>query len=362
MSLDSACSVADNSTLLCGQSGGEARLNTLPAALTNAAVVSVSMGQYHGCALNTYGSISCFGSVTQKDVPRLPNGTTWAAVSCGGSSACGITSCGALQCWFNPDDAYGEQPPGKNAPALNNTYWMAISLGSTLACGIDSAAQLHCFPVVSGAAQLTWPEKGGAAWVSVAVGYAHACAIDSMGSMACEPAFAEDDRASPPPLPAGRTWKAVAAATGHTCGIDSAGGLHCFGSNASNQTAVPELGAGVTWAAVACASDSSCGVDTDGGMHCWGGATDGSGGLEALDVVWRTATDLVKYPNGTALDLSCPAIVDAVKAAPPPSTGANVGIIAGAVVGGIVLLSECHFTLGGLLILYVSVELQEHEF
>lgn len=334
MALDFACGIADKGTLLCGKS---AEVNsTVPISLQTAEVAAVAVGQFHACALDTFGAVACWGSVTQKDVPSLPNGTSWAAISCGGPSACGITSCGALQCWYNPDEAYGDKPPGTNAPTLNSTYWVSISVGGTLACGIDSAAQMHCWAIGQAGTSLTWAAESGSTWRAVAAGLEHACGINGTGSMICAPTFAASGQNTPPALPAGLTWAAVAAGTFHTCGIDSEGGMHCFGS--AEYTASPTLDAGLTWAAVTCASEASCGLDSSGKLYCWGPAAN-SGGLAGLDVVWMRA---VSEYAGSVLNSTCLPVPASgpLGALPPSSSAANVGIIAGAVVAGIVLLGE----------------------
>lgn len=86
------------------------------------AVVSISAGERHICALLDDGGVKCWGrnfrgqvgdgSTTDRYLPTAidDSGTPYAAISAGGEHTCGMTTAGAAKCWgYNP---YGELGDG----------------------------------------------------------------------------------------------------------------------------------------------------------------------------------------------------------------------------------------------------------
>ena len=228
---------------------------------------AISSGSDHNCALDTHGTVMCWGSnqsgqlgngtidaALKLDVIGLANGI--AAVDGGDSHTCAVTAAGAAKCWGRND--FGQ-------------------LG-------DGTSQTHTAP--SDVAGL----EGGAA--SIATGSQFTCAVTRAGGVRCwgsndgqlgDGSF--NDSASPVAVQGITNAVAVAAGTRHVCALASTGGVLCWGDNARGQLGdgttatrtMPVNVSGLSAPAVAIAAGAAhaCAILNTGAVKCWGANTYG---------------------------------------------------------------------------------------
>lgn len=246
---------------------------TVNATTTGAALVGVSAGTQHACALDAGGAAFCWG---QNVRGALGNGTTSAnpslapvavtggnrftALAPGGDHTCGLSTGGAILCWGN----------GASGQIGNNATPAAQTTPATV--------------------------SGGQQWTALTSGFEHTCALAADGSPWCwgrnnvgQLGDGTTTNARVPVQLQGRRFTAIAAGLQHTCGVES-GSLWCWGRNAQGQlgdgtttdrnTPVQVLApAGVSFTQVAAGDSHTCALTTAGAVYCWGQGGQGQLGL-----------------------------------------------------------------------------------
>ncbi|HEY1537477.1 MAG TPA: hypothetical protein VGF76_25830, partial [Polyangiaceae bacterium] len=189
------------------------------------------------------------------------------------SIACGLTSCGAIECW-PPDDNDGLSNPPSGS-------FRQIAGGGTHACGIDAVGTLHCW----GDDSFGQTEPPSGTFMSVTCGLEHGCAIASDGHVECWGAGSKlpndtTDNFGQAIPPAG-SFKSLSAGEYHTCGIASDDTVQCWGAGttASDCAGLTECGQAMPptgkFQEVAGNFTNSCGIRADGTLVCWGSNTGG---------------------------------------------------------------------------------------
>jgi cysteine-rich repeat protein len=175
---------------------------------------SVALGSDHTCALQTDGSLWCWGADAAGQlgmgampyVRARPNrlAGTWRTVTCGSDFSCAIRDDGSLWCW-----------------GLNNVSQLGLG---------DTANRAE--PALVGAGP----------WLVVGAGFEHACAIDAGGALYCwggNPngqigiGITGETVTTPSQVPG--TWLDVQGASSSTCAIDDVEDVYCWGSNANGR-------------------------------------------------------------------------------------------------------------------------------
>ena len=257
------CAILDNGDLKCwgrdteGQlgDGGTNSDQGSPVSVdlgTNRTAVSVSVGDYHTCAILDNGDLKCWGwdnvgqlgdggTNVNQDSPvsvDLGTGRTAIAISAGNSHTCAILDNGDLKCWGKDSDGqlgYGGSINNLNAPSST-----AIDLGT------DRTA------------------------VGITAGHSHACAILNNSDLKCwgkdnygqlgDGGTTNQNQGSPASVDLGtsRTAAAVSAGNYHTCAIldnneakcwgrDNSGQLGDGGSTTSDQPSPASVSGSHTW-------------------------------------------------------------------------------------------------------------------
>jgi hypothetical protein len=168
--------------------------------------VKVSAGSYHTCAIDTNGSLWCWGdnwygqlgdgTNVGKDVPVQVSGTNWFSVSAGDGHTCGIKTDEILWCWG--DNWYGQLGDGtnvgKNVPVeVSGTNWVSVSAGGEHTCGIKTNGTLWCWGRNNYGQLGDGTNVGknapvrvsGTNWVSVSAGKYHTCGVKTDGTIWC---------------------------------------------------------------------------------------------------------------------------------------------------------------------------------
>jgi len=279
-------------------------------------VAQLSLGERHGCALSTGGTVRCWGDDAQGqlgDGQRTPSGTATVvngitggvtAIAAGSMHTCAILSGGAVSCWGA--DMSGQLGNGQTTgssvvpvPVMGLTSGAtAIAAGAAFTCAVVSGGAVKCWgdglhgqlggPASSATPlALTMP----ASVMAIAAGANHVCAVMTGGSAVCWGANDQGQLGStqstmsavPVAVPGLTGVIAVAAGGNETCALDRAGAVHCWGEDPVGDVnmgpgqpgIVPSLSSGV--AHVTAVTGHACALTTGGAPKCWG--TNESGDL-----------------------------------------------------------------------------------
>ena len=140
------------------------------------AVVAVSAGYSHTCAVRSDGQLACFGSNASWHC-NVPAGLgDVVAVSAGFSHTCAVRSDGQLACFGSNEFGQCNVPAGLG-PVV------AVSSGYCNTCAVRSDGQLACFGS-NGDGKCNVPAGLGPV-LTVSAGRSHTCAVRSDGQLAC---------------------------------------------------------------------------------------------------------------------------------------------------------------------------------
>jgi alpha-tubulin suppressor-like RCC1 family protein len=258
---------------------------------------SLTVGSYHTCGVTAAGKAYCWGSNAQgqlgdgtdRDASATPvpvaGGLTFASVSAGYASTCGVTTDGTAYCWGNGGmgsdsvTAANSCSPGLvkcPTPLLvtgGHTFRM-VSVGASLDCGVSTDGVAYC-------------------WGSDDYGQ---LGIDSATLVAtCRDTSPGNGYwwcPTPLPVAGGLSFAAVSTGEGHACGLTTGGTTYCWGGNAAGElgsgtTAGPEqcnvqgsasscshvpvaVAGGLTFSGISAGQDFTCGLAPSGAAYCWG--------------------------------------------------------------------------------------------
>src|SRR5205814_1211412 len=139
--------------------------------LTPGTFSQVSAGGYHTCALQTDGTVACWGSNGSGEA--TPPSGSFTQVSAGGGHTCGLKADGTIACWGRND--YGQATP----PTETFTQVSARGLHT---CGLASDGTVACWGW-NGFGEAT-PPAG--TFTQVSAGWEVNCGLKTDGSVACE--------------------------------------------------------------------------------------------------------------------------------------------------------------------------------
>jgi alpha-tubulin suppressor-like RCC1 family protein len=213
----------------------------------------------------TYAGSS--GTNYRTPVP-VAGGLAFAAVSAGVYHTCGVTTSGAAYCWGvhtwgrlgDGTDETGRSPLPPVA-VLGGLTFAAVSAGYASTCGVTTTGSAHC-----------WGSNG---WGSLGTGTE--AGPEGCPGYEIPPETYPCSRV-PVAVMGGLAFGAVSVAGG-ACGVTALGGGYCWGANHHGQlgdgsttnSAAPVAVAGeFTFAAISSGGGYSCGVATGGVAYCWG--------------------------------------------------------------------------------------------
>jgi alpha-tubulin suppressor-like RCC1 family protein len=280
------------------------------------AVISISVGGYHSCALLAAGGLKCWGyngagqlgdgtttdRLTPVSVSGLATGVT--NVAAGFFHTCARTTADGVKCWGQ--NAYGQLGDGTN---MERDVPVDVS-GLTSGVTAIAAGQYHSCAVTSAGGAKCWGNNGSgqvgdgtrfntrsvpvdvvglSGTARLAAGFSHTCALTSTGGVKCwgdnSAGQVGDGTADVRLTPVGVSGlasgvAAIALGGSHSCAVTNAGGAKCWGSNVNGELGdgsttdrhtpvdVSGLAAGVN--VVAGAEHHSCAVQASGVAQCWG--------------------------------------------------------------------------------------------
>lgn len=287
---------------------------------------SISVGDFHVCAVRTNGGVQCWGD---NEYGQLGNGTTTSsafpvnvigissatAVTTGGRFSCALLQGGRVQCWGG-NNIY-QLGNGTTTQSLTPVYvgstelFSAIAAGKSHVCGVLLTGSYACWgDNTSGQSGLSLtsalagiPLTGYPALVSnavaIAAGTEHTCVLLATNEVSCWGANSVGQlgrnsvsAAEPAPMVIPNLTNATGLELGayHSCVRITVGQALCWGSNSSGQLglntavvthatipqAIPNLIlAGANVAAVSGGTFHTCAKLADQTARCWGNNSQG---------------------------------------------------------------------------------------
>jgi alpha-tubulin suppressor-like RCC1 family protein len=237
---------------------------------TAGSFASVSIGGNSACGVTTAGAGYCWGnnsagqlgnaSTSNTTTPiKIAGGLTFGSVSVGSlqNFSCGLTTIGAAYCWGYND--YGQLG---NATFTSSTSPVAVSGNLTFSSLSAGDGGQACAIAIGGAAYC-WGYNGSGQLGVAAIAYS----------------------SSPVAVSGGLTFAAISAGeNGQTCGVTTAGAGYCWGYNAEGELGVgtvigvnapTAVSGGLVFKSISPGFSSTCGITTTGAAYCWGDNTYG---------------------------------------------------------------------------------------
>lgn len=322
------------------------------AALGTTAVVST--GTNHTCAIDTDGTLWCWGwtgaprgfigdgtTATSSTPVQVGTDTDWVTVSAGEAHSCALKSNGTLWCWgsnfrgqlgigtFSASSSLGADSP---VQVGSDTDWRTVSSGRGGTCAVKTDNTLYCWGYNAdgqlGDGTTTSrpsPTLIGSNYLGVSTGWDHSCALAADHSIRCwgwNPYGAIGDgtttsRLVPTTVGTDTDWSGVSAGSHYSCAIKSSGEVFCWGLNAYGETGTSvnsglwgpgnlsplQVGTDTDWTAVTAGNRQSCATKADGSMYCWGQNKKGELGGSVGDLDLHPAPTLfVNVPDPAPVD------------------------------------------------------------
>jgi alpha-tubulin suppressor-like RCC1 family protein len=324
------CFKEDAGTTVSGGCPNGEPCSASPVAVTGGhQFTKIAAGRYHTCGVKSNGEVWCWGlnSVGQlgaasqsfsSNVPLKVSGTqTFVSVSVGDFHTCALASDAGVYCWGNNNtDVLGttttescgtitcSRSPIRSA---GTTTFLGVAAGAAHTCALDSNSAALCWGynvlgeigsttyATSTSSPVTVP--GGKTYTSIVAGYRFSCGLDTAQALYCW-GYGDDGElgtlavssciygsasylCSATPIAAGTSEKftQIAAGTAFGCGLASTSNVLCWGygrdgeigngalQNAGTPIAIKLAG---PWSSVATGSFHACALRASGAAYCWG--------------------------------------------------------------------------------------------
>ena len=243
---------------------------------------SLSVANYHACAIQTSGVLGCWGKAgsARLVIPTEQDGsaiTDWTSVEAGWAHACGIREGGSVVCFGRStyDRSAGPSGPGS---------FIAVTTGIYNGCALASDGSVECWGG-TGIAELDSvkvpPSSIAFTEIEMSTSEAYTCGLDGDGKIHCwgedvpeqldplsDPVFVAQGNGAEQLDPSSRSWSKLSVGGRNVCALDANGHLGCWGKDTGSVLNPP---AG-TFKQTDGGSDFSCAIKADDTVVCWGGA------------------------------------------------------------------------------------------
>lgn len=284
----------------------------LLAALPAAAEASIiGTGSSHSCALNTDGTVWCWGSnffneqgragdeaPTPEQVPGVSNARS---VSVGAAFACARRADHTVICWGQNlagqlgTGSTSVSEPATVVPGLTDVRQVAAGGFHTCALKLDGTVWCWGYGLTGqlgngtlGISTTPVQVQGLANVQAISAGTAHTCALLADATLSCwgdgtngKLGSAVASSSTPIPVAGLSDVRRVSAGEGTTCAVDGSSRVWCFGAGDSGEfgdgtttsSATPRQVPGVSATLVAVGGGVVCALAPNGTVKCWGEGT-----------------------------------------------------------------------------------------
>jgi hypothetical protein len=175
---------------------------------------TLSMGQFHGCALTNIGLLKCWGNPDAYPTTEDSKKKRYTQISAGTDHTCARTPRGELNCWGNNDFGELNVPPAQ---------YIDVSAKSDHTCGIDKANNLLCWGDQAFTSYGPFTGK----YTDVSTGNLHVCALRQSDKRAVCWGNNAYGQATPPI----DEFVSLTSGSYHTCGQRADKTVTCWGKN-----------------------------------------------------------------------------------------------------------------------------------
>jgi len=290
---------------------------------TAASYAAFSAGLDYTCAIETDGSLACWGRIIGVDAEEaalrpapVAQGSGFAAVASGTTHTCALAIGGAARCWGANDrlqlgsgDTLSSTAPRAVGGPVH--AFQVLSSGAYHTCGVSLDDRAYCWgwnrygqlgnnsTIGQG---LPAQVHGDFEAQDIAAGGTHTCAVTRDGRAFCWGrggrgqlgSGSTDDQLGAVQVTGTQTYAAITAGDAHSCALAADGTAWCWGAGTAGQlgngetedaaTPVQVMG-GRTYASITAGSEHTCAVEQNGAAWCWGHNAHGrlgTGGLPAI--------------------------------------------------------------------------------
>jgi formylglycine-generating enzyme required for sulfatase activity/alpha-tubulin suppressor-like RCC1 family protein len=222
---------------------------------------TVSSGWQHNCALDSAGTLECWGKDHRSQVSSAPTGNTYKAVSAGWYHNCVFDDQGRITCW-------GQDTSQEVSDTPTDSGFTAIRAGYDHNCALDASGSITCWGDDEHGQVTNAPT--GSSYTSLTAGNSNSCALTPSGSIAC---WGDDTHNEITEVPTGTGYRSLTSGSYQSCAINAASGIECWGDDTYNQISHTPTGTGYTQ--VVGASWHNCALTSTGSIQCWGHDLDG---------------------------------------------------------------------------------------
>lgn len=222
------------------------------------ALVDLSLGNEHGCAIVPAGTVRCWGvnranevspgtTFVYAPVDAGGGGVTARTIAAGNNHSCAIATDNATYCW-GEQGMIGSSAIGSTPAAVDGNHaFVAISAGYSHSCGVEADGAAWCWG---------WNDHG-------------QLGDGTLGNFPT----------SPVRVSGAVEFAWVSAGQSFSCGLSRAGQLYCWGLNDQGQlllspsaevTTPTAVGAGMTFLDLDAGTNHACGIALDHRAYCWG--------------------------------------------------------------------------------------------
>ena len=269
-----ACAIETNGKLACWGKAGDARL-VIPddsgVAITDWTMVEA--GFANACAIREGGSVVCFGRQSHNRSAGPAGAGPFVDVTLALYNGCALAADGSVECWgghsayetfVHPQDPDQRAVNTQINTAPAGVKFTAIEMSTTelYGCGLAEDGAVHCWGwKLAYPAQTTAPAGS---FASISVGSWASCALDADNYLTCW-GIDDGDLFTPPE----GTFRQTDGGDGFGCALKSDGAIDCWGGlNGWKQLDAPDTG---TFTLVSSGNVHACALKSDGTAACWGG-------------------------------------------------------------------------------------------
>ena len=235
------------------------------------AVIAITAGNSHSCALKNDGQVVCWGNNSYGKATPPTGLSNVQAIATGGLHTCALKNDGQVVCW-------GYNYSGQATPPTGLSNVQAIAAGEFHTCALKNDGQVVCWGR-NDDGQAT-PPTGLSNIQAIAAGYAHTCALKNDSQVICWGDNTTDQATPPTGLSNAQT---IAARGFHTCVLKNDSQVVCWGYNYSGQATPPTGLSNVQ--AIAAGSYHTCALKNDGQVVCWGRNDDGQATVPSISLL-----------------------------------------------------------------------------